>query len=102
MAARPQLDLIGELAFVLKRKGSPDRFECGVGLGFEKGDTVSALLFGLSGIQIGLAKERSTTLTFPGGECKSCVAIMGLTNARLGRIVMPFEAHYTPHGPSWF
>jgi hypothetical protein len=77
-----QLDLIGELAFVLKRKGSPDRFECGVGLGFEKGDTVSAL-FGLSGIQIGLAKERSTTLTFPGGECKSCVAIMGLTIARL-------------------
>lgn len=77
-----QFELVGELAFVLKKKGGPDHFDCGSGLEFEKGATVSAL-FGLSGIQIGLAKEWSLTQTFPGKECMSCVAIMTLTKARL-------------------
>jgi hypothetical protein len=76
------LDLIGELAFVLTKKGEGPFFDCSSGLEFERGDTVSAL-GGAFGIQVGLARTWSMTRTFPSGKCQSCVAIMSLTEARL-------------------
>lgn len=76
------LDLTGQLAFVLTNKGRAPFFECSAGLEFERGDTVSAL-GGAFGIQIGLARTWSTTKTFSSPNCKSCVAIMRLTKARL-------------------
>ena len=76
------LDLIGELAFVLKKNGSVPYFQCSTGLEFAEGDTVSASI-GLSGIQIGLSKEWSMARTFSSEKCKSCVPIMSLKNANL-------------------
>jgi hypothetical protein len=76
------LDLIGELAFVLTKKGEGPFFDCSSGLEFERGDTVSAL-GGSFGIQVGLARTWSMTRTFPAGKCQSCVAIMSLIEARL-------------------
>lgn len=76
------LDLIGQLVFVLKKKGGSDGFECGSGLTLEKGDTVSALV-GFSGIQIGLSRTWSEAQTFVSDKCESRVALMRLTNARL-------------------
>jgi hypothetical protein len=81
------LDLRGQLAFVLKKKGGSDGFECSAGLQFQKGDTVSALV-GWSGIQIGLSRTWSEAQTFASKACESCVAIIRLTDAKL------VEDHY--------
>jgi hypothetical protein len=76
------LDLIGELAFALTKRGKVPFFECSSGVEFDQDDTLSASI-GLSGIQIGLSRTWSMAQTFSSEKCESCIPIMRLTNARL-------------------
>lgn len=76
------LDLRGKLVFVLTKNGQVPVFACSNSWASTKGDTVSASI-GFYGIQIGLSKESSTTLSYPSGKCQACVPLMELTNANL-------------------